>query len=131
MAEPQKTCGQEVSGMSNVTRYRLYYSKLDKAKWLSHRELMNIFYRSLRRSGLGLHFSQGFHPLPKVSFHGALPVGIESLMEIMDIKLEQEYSHLEVMAKLNPFCPPVSILMWLSRYPVITQVQALTAICMK
>ena len=105
MGEPQTSYGQEVAGLTNVTHYRLYYSKLARAKWLGHRELMNIFYRSLRRSGLQLHFSQGFHPLPKVSFHGALPVGVESLMEIMDIELEQEYSHLEVLARLNGVLP--------------------------
>jgi radical SAM family uncharacterized protein/radical SAM-linked protein len=105
MGEPQTIYTPEVTEMSNVTHYRLYYSKLARAKWLGHRELMNIFYRSLRRSGLRLHFSQGFHPLPKVSFHGALPVGVESLMEIMDIELEQEYSHLEVLARLNDVLP--------------------------
>jgi radical SAM-linked protein len=105
MGEPQAIYTPEVTELSNVTHYRLYYSKLARAKWLGHRELMNIFYRSLRRSGLRLHFSQGFHPLPKVSFHGALPVGVESLMEIMDIELEQEYSHLEVLARLNDVLP--------------------------
>ena len=105
MAEPKIIFNPEVSAPDQVTRYRLYYSKSDKAKWLSHRELMNIFYRSLRRSGLQLHFSQGFHPLPKVSFHGALPVGVESRVEIMDIELEREYSQLEVIAKLNHVLP--------------------------
>ncbi len=105
MAEPEINVDPEVSAPNQVTRYRLYYSKSDKAKWLSHRELMNIFYRSLRRSGLRLHFSQGFHPLPKVSFHGALPVGVESRMEIMDIELEREYSQLQVIAKLNHVLP--------------------------
>jgi radical SAM-linked protein len=105
MSEPQNVPEQIVAEISHVTRYRLYYSKLARAKWLSHRELMNIFYRSLRRSGLRLNFSQGYHPLPKVSFHGALPVGIESLMEIMDIELGQEYSPQEVMAQLNRVLP--------------------------
>jgi radical SAM family uncharacterized protein/radical SAM-linked protein len=95
----------EVSIPDHITRYRLQFSKLDEAKWLSHLELMNIFYRSLRRSGLRLHFTQGFHPLPKVSFHGALPVGVESLVETMDIELEQPYAQLEVAAKLNEVLP--------------------------
>ncbi len=88
-----------------VTRYRLHYSKLDEAKWLSHLELMNIFYRSLRRSGLPIHFSQGFHPLPRVSFHGALAVGVESLTETMDIELVQPLPQIEVAIKLNQVMP--------------------------
>lgn len=94
-----------LSTPDHITRYRLQYSKLQEAKWLSHLELMNIFYRSLRRSGLRLHFTQGFHPLPRVSFHGALPVGVESLMETMDIELEEHYPQPDVAAKLNQALP--------------------------
>jgi radical SAM family uncharacterized protein/radical SAM-linked protein len=103
--EPQIGSPPEVSSTNDVTRYRLQYSKLDKAKWLSHLELMNIFYRSLRRSGLPIHFSQGFHPLPRVSFHGALAVGVESLTETMDIELVQVLPELEVVAGLNRVIP--------------------------
>ena len=67
--------------------YRLTYAKLDEARWLGHLELVAALYRSLRRSGLPLVFSAGFHPLPRVSFHGALPVGVESLAETLDVEL--------------------------------------------
>ncbi len=103
--EPQTSTPQEISLPDSLTRYRLQYTKLDEAKWLSHLELTSIFYRSLRRSGLPLHFTQGFHPLPRVSFHGALPVGVESLMESMDIELRQPYPQLDVAAKLNQVLP--------------------------
>ncbi|MGQ9921730.1 MAG: TIGR03960 family B12-binding radical SAM protein, partial [Desulfobacca sp.] len=66
--------GQTTAAPLQVSRYRLHYSKQGEAKWLSHLEFMQVFYRSLRRAGLPLHFSQGFHPLPRVSVHGALPV---------------------------------------------------------
>ncbi len=103
--ESQASSPRDISSPDSVTRYRLEYSKLDEAKWLSHLELMNIFYRSLRRSGLSLQFTQGFHPLPRVSFHGALPVGVESLLETMDIELRQPYPELDVAAKLNQVMP--------------------------
>jgi radical SAM family uncharacterized protein/radical SAM-linked protein len=96
---------REIASGNQVSRYRLQYSKLHEAKWLSHLELMKIFYRSLRRSGLRLHFTQGFHPLPRVSFHGALPVGIESMMETMDVELEHPYPQVEVIGKLNNVLP--------------------------
>ena len=105
MLEPRNQPVQVISSSEQITRYRLHYSKLGDAKWLSHLELMSIFYRSLRRSGLRLHFTQGFHPLPRISFYGALPVGIESLMETMDIELEQNYSQAEVVARLNGVLP--------------------------
>ena len=105
MSEPHNQPAQNLSAPEPITRYRLQYTKLDEAKWLSHLELMTTFYRSLRRSGLRLHFTQGFHPLPRISFYSALPVGIESLMETMDIELEKKYSQSEVITRLNAVLP--------------------------
>ncbi|MBM4286723.1 MAG: TIGR03960 family B12-binding radical SAM protein [Deltaproteobacteria bacterium] len=90
---------------ASPSRYRLHYAKLEAARWLSHLEFMNVFYRSLRRSGLTLNFSQGYHPLPQVSFHGALPVGVESVAETLDIELLQALPEGEVAARLNQVLP--------------------------
>ena len=75
------------AGAGQPTWYRLSFAKLDEARWLSHLELITAIYRSLRRSGLPLSFSGGYHPLPRVMFHGALPVGVESLCETLDVEL--------------------------------------------
>jgi radical SAM family uncharacterized protein/radical SAM-linked protein len=85
--------------------YRLFYSKVDEARWLSHLEMISAFYRSLRRSGLPLSFSDGFHPLPRVAFHGALPVGVESLAETLDVELAQPLSAGKIVETLNAVLP--------------------------
>ncbi len=85
--------------------YRLHYTRLNEARWVSHLELMTLIHRSLRRSGLPLCFTQGFHPLPRVSFYGALPVGVESLAEIMDVELAREVASAELVARLNQALP--------------------------
>ncbi len=87
-------------------RYRLTYAKLEEGRWLGHLEWVASLYRSLRRSGLPLSFSAGFHPLPRVSFHGALPVGVESLAETMDVELAAPVPEGEVVAALNRALPP-------------------------
>jgi radical SAM family uncharacterized protein/radical SAM-linked protein len=87
-------------------RYRLTYAKLEEGRWLGHLEWVASLYRSLRRSGLPLSFSAGFHPLPRVSFHGALPVGVESLAETMDVELAAPVPEDEVLAALNRVLPP-------------------------
>ncbi len=84
---------------------RLVFAKLEGARWLSHLELVNALYRSLRRSGLPLAFSAGHHPLPRVAFHGALPVGVESLCETLDIGLREEVETKEVISRLNQSLP--------------------------
>ena len=86
--------------------YRLSFSKVDSACWLSHLELVSAFYRSLRRSQLPLSFSDGFHPLPRVSFHGALPVGVESLAETLDVALAAALDASVLVETLNQALPP-------------------------
>jgi len=94
-----------LASQPQATWYRLAFSKLAEARWLSHLELVNAVYRSLRRSGLPLAFSAGHHPLPRVAFHGALPVGVESLCETMDVALTAEISPGEIIARLNRVLP--------------------------
>jgi radical SAM family uncharacterized protein/radical SAM-linked protein len=86
--------------------YRLTFAKLDQARWLSHLELVAALYRSLRRSGLPLAFTGGFHPLPRVSFHGALPVGVESLTETLDLELAGQPAAGGLVETLNRVLPP-------------------------
>jgi radical SAM family uncharacterized protein/radical SAM-linked protein len=82
-------------------RYRLTYAKLEEGRWLGHLEMVASLYRSLRRSGLPLSFSAGFHPLPRVSFYEALPVGVESLVETMDLELAGPVPEDVLVATLN------------------------------
>ncbi len=72
---------------SSHYHYRITYSRLDDARFFGHLELLQVFFQAFRRTGLTLHFSQGFNPTPKVSFSPALPVGTESLAEYMDVDL--------------------------------------------
>jgi len=85
--------------------HRLTYAKGEEARWLSHLELVNAIYRSLRRSGLPLAYSSGHHPLPRVAFHGALPVGVASMCETMDVGLAAEIGGDEVITSLDRVLP--------------------------
>ncbi len=87
-------------------RYRLTYAKLEEGRWLGHLEMVASLYRSLRRSGLPLSFSAGFHPLPRVSFYDALPLGVESLAETMDVELAAPVPEDALVSTLNRVLPP-------------------------
>ena len=87
-------------------RYRLTYAKLEEGRWLGHLEMVASLYRSLRRSGLPLSFSSGFHPLPRVSFYDALPLGVESLAETMDVALAAPVPEDTLVSTLNRVLPP-------------------------
>jgi hypothetical protein len=71
-------------------RYRFVYGKNGRARHLSHREITNIITRALRRSGLPLRFSSGFHPHVKISLGPALAVGTAGDMEFFDVELTRD-----------------------------------------
>jgi radical SAM-linked protein len=68
----------------------LRFEKRDALRFISHHDLMRVFELALRRSGLKVAHTQGFNPHPKVSFALALPLGVESLDEIVDIDISHE-----------------------------------------
>ncbi|WP_020677301.1 TIGR03960 family B12-binding radical SAM protein [Geopsychrobacter electrodiphilus] len=82
-------------------RVRLQLSKLGRAKMVAHLEYLTMFQRAVRRAGLPVRFSQGFHPTPKVSYLEALPMGVESEAELVDIELFEPVSAEEVARRLN------------------------------
>ncbi|MFO1063683.1 MAG: TIGR03936 family radical SAM-associated protein [Pirellulales bacterium] len=68
-------------------RIRIRFTKTGDLRWISHRDLARVWERLLRRAGLELAFSEGFHPKPKISFPSALALGIEALDEIVEMDL--------------------------------------------
>jgi len=90
-----------------VVKLRLRFSKTGDMRFLGHLELVKTMTRAIKRAGLPLAYTQGFHPLPKISFTPPLPVGIESLEEYMDIELSsaEHTSPSEIMDALNRALP--------------------------
>ena len=88
-----------------VFRYRLIYAKEGPARFISHLEFSSSFARGLRRAGLPLRYSQGFHPLPRVTFHEALPVGIECREARCDLELTARLPAAEIFNRLAPQLP--------------------------
>jgi radical SAM family uncharacterized protein/radical SAM-linked protein len=79
--------------------YRFLYAKQGDIRFLSHLEVIQVFFQAFRRAGVKMQYTQGFNPVPKASFSPALPVGTESLAEYLDIDLieaiqdEAEFLH--------------------------------------
>src|SRR5688500_11075171 len=68
-------------------RVRVGYTKLGRAAYSSHLDLVRLLPRIFRRLDLPLHYSQGFHPKPEMTFGPALSLGVASLGEWADVKL--------------------------------------------
>jgi radical SAM-linked protein len=68
-------------------RVRIAYTKLGRAAYRSHLDLVRLLPRIFRRLDLPMYYSLGFHPKPEMTFGPALPLGVASQAEYMDVKL--------------------------------------------
>jgi radical SAM family uncharacterized protein/radical SAM-linked protein len=92
--------------MDTFYHYGLLFTKVDSARFLSHLEMVAGFQRALRRAKMPLAYSQGYHPTPRISFGDALPLGLESLVEEMEVVLRQPLATAEMCDRLNAELPP-------------------------
>ena len=67
-----------------MEKLRMRYGKTDKAKYLSHLDLLATMRRALLRANVKLKYSEGFNPHPYMSVALPLPVGCGSECELMD-----------------------------------------------
>jgi radical SAM family uncharacterized protein/radical SAM-linked protein len=89
-----------------VKKIRSQFVKVGEARFLGHLEMVDVFVRAARRAAIPMRFSEGFHPLPKISFTNPLPVGTESLAEFMDLDLDRYMKAEEFQKRLNKELPP-------------------------
>ncbi|MGC8720135.1 MAG: TIGR03960 family B12-binding radical SAM protein [Thermodesulforhabdaceae bacterium] len=85
--------------------YNFVYEKTGAAKFIGQTDLQRIMSRSVRRAGIPVAFSKGFHPHPRLSFDQALPVGLESLCEEGWIALSEYLPPEEILQKWNTQLP--------------------------
>ena len=69
-------------------RLRITFSKSGALRYTGHLDLQTIWERTVRRAGLPLAYTQGFHPGPKIQIASALPLGFIGRAEIVDIWLQ-------------------------------------------
>ncbi len=87
------------------TTYRFRLEKTGPARFLGHLEMISQVVRAFQRAGVGLAFSQGFHPHPLVKTNSALPLGVESLVEALAVTVQGRPSPDELAAAVNPELP--------------------------
>lgn len=67
--------------------------------------MLRTFERALRRASLKVAHTQGFNPRPRLTFALALPLGVESRDEIVDLELEETLAAEEVLQRLDDVLP--------------------------
>lgn len=86
-------------------RLLMRFQKNEEVKYISHLDMQRLFQRALRRAKLPCSYSQGFNPHLLISFACALPVGVCSDAEYVEVQLEKFVHPSECMKRLNKVLP--------------------------
>ena len=84
---------------------RIFFSKKDRAIYISHLDLARTMGRALARSGIPIWYTQGFHPHIYMTFALPLSLGVSGLKESMDIRITDEIAYHEIEKRLDAALP--------------------------
>ncbi len=73
---------------SAKTWCRVEFAKQDRMVFLGHLDFQRQLHLALRRSGLPVAYSKGYHPHPLVKFGPPLAVGVAGTAEVMDLAFQ-------------------------------------------
>jgi radical SAM family uncharacterized protein/radical SAM-linked protein len=107
------------------SRVRLKWSKSEEVRFTSHLDVGRTLERAIRRSGIPIAYSEGFHPHQKIAFGPPLPLGFISDAEYLDMQLTHPYSH-AVLYRLNQSLPPG--FRFLDAKPVLRKSESLSSV---
>ncbi|KYC38002.1 nitrogen fixation protein NifB [Scytonema hofmannii PCC 7110] len=100
-----KFAGEFVPNTTKAQRLRVWFGKLGNMALVSHLDLLRLFDRALRRAGLPISFTGGFHPHPRIAIASALSLGATSSGEIVDFDLTEPVEMEDFRQKLAAALP--------------------------
>lgn len=85
---------------------RVMYTKTGALKYLSHLDMVRLIERAFRRAEIDLCYTQGFHPVAKMSFSPPVALGIESYAELLEVDIDSSvFNQEEFINRLNHSLP--------------------------
>ncbi len=103
---PALTGRRQPAGLPDMSiRVRMKFTKSGRIRFLSHLDFMTLFHRAVARAKAPIAFSQGYNPHPKLAFGPALPVGMESRTEYLDLEVDAFADLLQITKGLNNALP--------------------------
>lgn len=84
---------------------RVFFSKTDRAKYISHLDLNRVMQGAIKRAKLPVWYTEGYNPHMYVQFMLPLSLGQEGVREAMDFRLLEDIPYGEVTERLNNALP--------------------------
>jgi radical SAM-linked protein len=88
-----------------VQKLRIRYAKRGRLRFSSTRDFSRALERALRRAGVPMAFSAGFHPHPLISYANAAPTGTASEAEYFEIRVTERVDPESLRAALDEALP--------------------------
>lgn len=91
---------------TEIIRIRVGYAKGASLRFTGHLDMQRLWERLLRRTGLPVRFTQGYHPRARLNLASALPLGFVSDEELLDFWLDEALTLDEIKVRLTAAAPP-------------------------
>ena len=88
-----------------VQKLRIRYAKRGRLRFSSTRDFQRALERALRRAGVPMAFSAGFHPHPRISYANAASTGTASEAEYVEISVTQRLDPAALRVALDAALP--------------------------
>lgn len=88
-----------------MNRYVMKFYKDGYVKYTSHLDLLRIFKRSFKKTGLALQYSQGFNPHPKMGFAQPLSLGYSSKCELIEFETVENHDPADILQRMKAVLP--------------------------
>ncbi len=82
-------------------KIRVKFSKTGAMRFVGHLDFMRYFQKALRRAGIPLRYTEGYHPHPILSFALPLGIGLTSEGEYLDMEVLDTPSSAEALRAIN------------------------------
>ncbi|HIV80844.1 MAG TPA: TIGR03936 family radical SAM-associated protein [Candidatus Avanaerovorax faecigallinarum] len=108
-----------------MNRYAMEFSKTGMIRYTSHLDMLRLFKRTLRKTGVPLAYSQGFNPHPKLGFAQPLSLGYEAKSDYIEFETVTPVDTSELLTKTATAMPEgITVLRCV---PVLDNVKSLAA----
>lgn len=86
-------------------RLRLRFRKTGRLRYISHLDLVRTMTKAVLRAKLPVWYTMGFNPVPKMVFATPMSVGMESLDELVEIRMTEKVDPAWAIEALNAAVP--------------------------
>lgn len=86
-------------------RFAISYAIEGDLRFISHQDSLRLFRRALARAGIGVRYSEGFNPKPRIRIALPRPVGVASREDVLVLELTSDLEPSNLLNRLSTQIP--------------------------